>query len=76
MSVDDRIRNDPYRKLESVLGTEEANTLMVHLPPTTSRDLATSSWSIAGQLLAGRRNVVVVGKVVDVWFVDDVQLIT
>jgi hypothetical protein len=41
MSVDDRTRNDLYRKLESVLGAEEANTLMAHLPPTTWRDLAT-----------------------------------
>jgi hypothetical protein len=41
MSVDDRTRNNLYRKLESVLGTEEANTLMAHLPPTTWRDLAT-----------------------------------
>ncbi len=41
MSVDDRTRNDLYRKLESVLGAEEANTLMAHLPPTTWRELAT-----------------------------------
>ena len=41
MSVDDRTRNSLYRKLESVLGTEEANTLMAHLPPTTWRDIAT-----------------------------------
>ena len=41
MSDDDRTRNDLYRKLESVLGAEEANTLMAHLPPTTWRDLAT-----------------------------------
>ena len=41
MSVDDRNRNDLYRRLEAVLGAEEANTLMAHLPPTTWRELAT-----------------------------------
>ena len=41
MAVDDRTRLNLHRKLESVLGPEEADTLMAHLPPTTWQDIAT-----------------------------------
>jgi len=41
MTVDDRTRLNLHRKLEAVLGAEEADTLMAHLPPTTWRDIAT-----------------------------------
>ncbi len=43
MPVDDRNRLNLLRKLESVLGREEANTLMEHLPPVTWNELATKS---------------------------------
>jgi hypothetical protein len=41
MTVDDRTRLNLYRKLEAILGAEEANTLMAHLPPVTWHDVAT-----------------------------------
>jgi hypothetical protein len=41
MTVDDRTRTNLHRKLEGVLGEEEANTLMAHLPPVTWQDVAT-----------------------------------
>jgi hypothetical protein len=41
MTVDDRTRLNLHRKLEAVLGPEEADTLMAHLPPVTWRDVAT-----------------------------------
>ena len=41
MAVDDRTRLNLHRKLESVVGPEEADTLMAHLPPTTWQDIAT-----------------------------------
>ena len=41
MSVDDRARLNLHRKLEAVLGPDEADTLMAHLPPVTWRDVAT-----------------------------------
>ncbi len=41
MAVDDRTRLNLHRKLETVLGPEEADTLMAHLPPTTWQDIAT-----------------------------------
>ena len=41
MTVDDRTRLNLHRKLEAVLGAEEANTLMAHLPPVTWHDVAT-----------------------------------
>ena len=40
MTVDDRTRLNLHRKLDSVLGPEEADTLMAHLPPATC-DVAT-----------------------------------
>ena len=41
MSVDNRARLNLHRKLEAVLGPDEADTLMAHLPPVTWRDVAT-----------------------------------
>ena len=41
MAVDDRTRLNLHRKLELVLGPEEADTLMAHLPPTTWQDITT-----------------------------------
>jgi hypothetical protein len=41
MSVDERSRHQLHRKLEQVLGSEEAGTLMAHLPPGGVSELAT-----------------------------------
>lgn len=41
MSVDDQQRYQLHQRLESVLGTEEAATLMSHLPPVTWHNVAT-----------------------------------
>jgi hypothetical protein len=41
MRVDDRTRLNLHRKLDAVLGREEADTLMAHLPPVTWNDVAT-----------------------------------
>ena len=41
MPVDERSRHLLYRKLEAVLGPEEAGTLMEHLPPAGLANLAT-----------------------------------
>ena len=41
MPVDDRTRLNLHRKLEAVLGSEEADTLMAHLPPVTWDEVAT-----------------------------------
>ena len=41
MPVDDRTRLNLHRKLEAVLGQQEADTLMSHLPPVTWQDVAT-----------------------------------
>jgi len=41
MPVDERARHLLYRKLEAVLGPEEAGTLMGHLPPAGWADIAT-----------------------------------
>jgi hypothetical protein len=41
MAVDERARHRLYRRLEEVLGTEEAGTLMTQLPPVSIQDLAT-----------------------------------
>lgn len=46
MAIDERSRHELHRKLEEVLGPDEAATLMAHLPPvgwadvTTKHDLA------------------------------------
>ena len=41
MPVDDRTRLNLHRKLDAVLGPEEADTLMAHLPPVTWNEVAT-----------------------------------
>ena len=41
MAVDERRRHEMYLKLEEVLGPDEATTLMEHLPPVGSADVAT-----------------------------------
>jgi hypothetical protein len=43
MTVHERARHRLYRKLEEVLGTEDAGTLMSHLPPVGFADLATKA---------------------------------
>ena len=41
MAIDERSRHELYLKLEQVLGTREAVTLMEHLPPVGWADVAT-----------------------------------
>lgn len=41
MPVDDRTRLNLHRKLDEVLGPDDADTLMAHLPPVTWNDVAT-----------------------------------
>lgn len=41
MAVDERARHELRRKLEQVLGADEAATLMAHLPPVGWADVAT-----------------------------------
>lgn len=41
MAIDERSRHELYLKLEQVLGTQEAATLMEHLPPVGWADVAT-----------------------------------
>lgn len=41
MAVDERARHELHRKLEEVLGPNEAATLMSHLPPVGWADVAT-----------------------------------
>jgi hypothetical protein len=43
MGVDERARHRLYRRLEEILGPEEAGTLMNHLPPAGLPDLATKT---------------------------------
>ena len=43
MNSDDRNRLNLYQKLEATLGTEEADTLMAHLPPVTWNQLASKN---------------------------------
>jgi hypothetical protein len=41
MSVDERSRHQLYQRLQEVLGTEEATTLMEHLPPGGASRMST-----------------------------------
>lgn len=41
MAVDGRTRLNLHRKLDEVLGPDEADTLMAHLPPVTWNAVAT-----------------------------------
>lgn len=41
MTVDDRTRLNLHRKLDEVLGPDDADTLMAHLPPVTWSEVAT-----------------------------------
>ena len=41
MPVDDRTRLNMHRKLEAVLGHDDADTLMAHLPSVTWNEVAT-----------------------------------
>ena len=41
MAIDERARHELHRKLEEVLGANEAATLMSHLPPVGWADVAT-----------------------------------
>jgi hypothetical protein len=43
MPVDDRTRLNLHRKLEAVLGHDDADTLMAHLPPVTWNEVATKA---------------------------------
>jgi hypothetical protein len=43
MAMDERSRYALHQKLEQLLGTDEAGTLMEHLPPVGWGDLATRS---------------------------------
>jgi len=41
MAIDERARHQLFRRLEEVLGPEEAEVLMQHLPPVGWADVAT-----------------------------------
>ncbi len=41
MAIDERTRHQLFLRLEEVLGDDEANTLMEHLPPVGWADVAT-----------------------------------
>lgn len=41
MGIDERARHQLFLRLEDILGTDEATTLMEHLPPTGWADVAT-----------------------------------
>ncbi|HEX7277329.1 MAG TPA: hypothetical protein VF244_08140 [Acidimicrobiales bacterium] len=43
MAIDERTRHQLFLRLEEVLGDEEANTLMEHLPPVGWADVATKT---------------------------------
>ena len=41
MAITEKDRHELYRRLEEILGPDEANTLMEHLPPVGWADVAT-----------------------------------
>lgn len=43
MTIDERSRHQLYLRLEDVLGPDDANTLMEHLPPVGWADVATKA---------------------------------
>jgi len=43
VAIDERTRHQLFLRLEEVLGDEEANTLMEHLPPVGWADVATKT---------------------------------
>ena len=43
MTITERTRHDLHLRLDSVLGAEEATTLMEHLPPVGWADVATKT---------------------------------
>jgi hypothetical protein len=43
VTIDERTRHQLYLRLEAVLGSEEATTLMEHLPPVGWADVATKT---------------------------------
>ena len=61
MGLDERARHRLYLRLEEVLGTEEAATMMEHLPPVgwgdvaTRRDLELLEARLEGKLERGLR---------------------
>jgi hypothetical protein len=50
MPVDDRTRLNLHRKLDTVRGPEEADTLMAHLPPVTWDRVATKDDVAASEI--------------------------
>lgn len=60
MPVDDRTRLNLHHKLDAVLGPEEADTLMAHLPPVTWNEVATMDG--VGQLGTTLRSEMSVGS--------------
>jgi hypothetical protein len=60
MAVDERRRHLLYRRLEEVLGPDEAGTLMDHLPPVGWADVARQS-----DLLALRKDIEVLRAELD-----------
>lgn len=61
MSASDRDRLNLYQKLDEFLGTEEANTLMEHLPPVPWNEVATKS-DVAASEFALRSDIEAMGK--------------
>lgn len=55
MPVDDHTRLNLHRKLDEVLGPDDADTLMAHLPPVTWNDVATKDDVRALETVLGAR---------------------
>ncbi|MEO7804798.1 MAG: hypothetical protein ABIS18_10930 [Actinomycetota bacterium] len=78
MAINERSRHGLYLKLEQVLGSDEATTLMEHLPPVGWADVATKhdleqlrhalTASFRGELVALQRHMVfaMMGSIVSV----------